>query len=407
MDIVKGIQRSLDVYFKNFVLLFLATLTVAAVFIVPALGMYASPAVGFVLFIAAVIGIGPLFGGLIVLVLKLLRGEKAEFNEIFAHFDKLVPVLLITLMVTAVSLVLWLVAFLIAPIWVLGPPIIFVLNLAVYPATLLLYILALGFAMDRGAAPLDAAKKALGCLLTNPLMVWLYALVIGILAVLGGLIGGLINVGLITALSFLGFFAAILALPVTFALLALTAPVGVIGLLAAYEELSAKEPGRLKLDKQVIQITGIVLACLVVVGVAARIFFHRVSYSAWGVGRLFGVRSGFGDRGPSRVQFGGFDVGEGLPKDFPRDIPIYPGAKVERSLGGSGTDGGGSMTTLTAKDPPDQIYAFYQEKLEAKGWTLEQSTFGLTFTKGSRMVLVMANESDGRTDIVLTVGQEE
>ena len=124
MDIGKGVQRSLDVYFKNFVLLFLATLAVGAVFIIPALGMLAGPAVGFVLYIATAVAIGPLGGGLIVLVLKLLRGEKAEFNEIFAHFDKFVPTLLVSLMAFAACLVLWLVAFFIAPIWFLGPLIV-------------------------------------------------------------------------------------------------------------------------------------------------------------------------------------------------------------------------------------------------------------------------------------------
>ena len=407
MDIGKGVQRSLDVYFKNFVLLFLATLAVGAVFIIPALGMLAGPAVGFVLYIATAVAIGPLGGGLIVLVLKLLRGEKAEFNEIFAHFDKFVPTLLVSLMAFAACLVLWLVAFFIAPIWFLGPLIVLLVNIAAYPAMLLLYFLALGFVVDKGTAPLDAAKKAVGCLLTNLLMVWLYAVVIGILAGLGGFAGGLINAGLVAALGFLGFFAAILTVPLMIALSALTAPVGVLGLSAAYEELSAKEPGRLKLNKQVLQIGGIVLACLVVVGLAARIFFHRGYYSAWGVGRLFGARSGFsGVRGPSRVQFGGMGAGEGLPKGFPKEVPIYPGAKIEGSLGTSGKDGG-SMTTLTAKDPPDQIYAFYQEKLEAKGWTMEQSIIGLSFTKGDQMVSVMANESDGKTDIILTVGKEE
>jgi len=388
MDIGKGIQRSLDVYFKNFVLLFLTTLVTLAISGV-SLGILA----------------GPLFGGLIILVLKLLRGDKAEFNEIFAHFDKFVPTLLVSLMILAVYLVLWLIAFLIAPIWFLGPLIVLVLNIAIYPVMLLFYFLAIGFVMDKGAAPVDAAKKALGCLLTNPLMVWLYAVVIGILAGLGGFVGGLINVGLIAALGFLGVFAAILTFPLMIAISALTAPVGVLGLSAAYEELSVKEPGQLKLNKQVLQIGGIVLACLVVVGLAARIFFHRSYYSAWGVGRLFGPRSGFGVRGPSRVQFGGIDVGEGLPKNFPKDVPLYPGAKVEGSLGGSSKEG--SMTTLTAKDPADQIYAFYREKLEAKGWTVEQSIIGLSFTKGDQMVSVMANESDGKTDIILTVGKKE
>lgn len=67
MDLGNAIQKSVDLYLKNFGLLFVAGLLVLLLSVVT-IGILA----------------GPLIGGFIILVLKIQRGEKADFNEIFA-----------------------------------------------------------------------------------------------------------------------------------------------------------------------------------------------------------------------------------------------------------------------------------------------------------------------------------
>lgn len=400
MDIGKGIQRSLDVYFKNFGLLFLATLVACAIS-------------GITLGILA----GPLIGGLIVLVRKLQRGEKAEFNEIFAHFDKFVPTLLVVLIAGVSCFVFSLVTGIIGSIWIVGWLITLALNLVVYPAFSLALILALSFVMDKGLEPIAAIKRAVGCLLTNPVTVWLYALVIGILAGLGGIL--MIPIGALLALIGLATFGlGFLLIPLfSVACVSLTAPVGVIGFSAAYDELSAQEPGTLKISKQTWQIAGIVLAALLVVGLVARFAFHQYANPAFGfLGRGYlgshGVNVGGKNDSTDSFTIKGKDgenlsFGAGLPNNFPKDVPVYPGAEVQGTIGASGSNGDGSMTTMTTKDPADQVYGFYKDKLGSAGWATEQTLFGVSFKKSDRLVTVLANESDGETSIILSVGKAE
>lgn len=78
MDISKALRNSFALYRQNFMTLLLATL-IAAVGSLVTLGILA----------------GPLTGGLLMLCLKLMRGETAGANEVFAYFNKFVPTFLI------------------------------------------------------------------------------------------------------------------------------------------------------------------------------------------------------------------------------------------------------------------------------------------------------------------------
>ncbi|HEX7715149.1 MAG TPA: hypothetical protein VF531_14130, partial [Bacillota bacterium] len=80
MDIGKSLQTSLDLYLKHFGILFLATL-IGAIITAVSFGILA----------------GPVCGGLLLLGLNLLRGSTGEVREVFQHFDKFLPTLLVTL----------------------------------------------------------------------------------------------------------------------------------------------------------------------------------------------------------------------------------------------------------------------------------------------------------------------
>ncbi|HEY0073605.1 MAG TPA: hypothetical protein VGB77_05845 [Abditibacteriaceae bacterium] len=57
-------------------------------------------------------------------------------------------------------------------------------------------------------------------------------------------------------------------------------------------------------------------------------------------------------------------------QDFPKDLPLYPGAKVL----GVGTSDKGVVVGLESKDAPQKVMDFYQYKLNAQGWTGKSAT---------------------------------
>jgi hypothetical protein len=57
-------------------------------------------------------------------------------------------------------------------------------------------------------------------------------------------------------------------------------------------------------------------------------------------------------------------------KDFPKDLPLYPGAKVL----GVGTSDKGVVAGLETKDAPQKVMEFYQYKLGAQGWIGKSAT---------------------------------
>jgi uncharacterized membrane protein len=188
MDFGKGIQQSIDLYLQNFGILLAATLLV---------GLLSCLTFGILA--------GPLCGGLLVLGLKILRNEKPEFKEIFAHFDQFVPTLII-------SLLLWVVGLALSHIPAIGWLLVLVLG----PAGYGIYALAIGLVVDRKTDPLSALRLGLDCLGRQLLPLWLFGLVISILSWLG---------------------AALCFIPVI-----LTMPVGAAGMAVLYHELSPGIP---------------------------------------------------------------------------------------------------------------------------------------------------------------------
>jgi uncharacterized membrane protein len=192
VDISKGIRESFDLYRQNFLTLVLATL-------VAALGSL----------VTAGILSGPLVGGLLMLCLKRMRGEPAGINEVFAYFNKFVPTFLIVV-------AMW-IAMLITSALGSIPVIGFLVRVAVGPAMGILFILAIGLIIERNLEPVVALRQALRCFMTNPVMIWLYSFVIGLLSGIG---------------------AILFVIPVI-----LTMPLGATGMAIAYRELSNREAG--------------------------------------------------------------------------------------------------------------------------------------------------------------------
>jgi hypothetical protein len=189
MDIGESLQDSFNMYLKNFGRLLLATLIVVILS-------------GITLGILA----GPLAGGLLVFGLQLLRGEKGDFNEIFAHFGQFGPPFLITLCLWAVMISIVLIG------WI--PVIGWIFCLAAGPLVSLLYFIAIGRVVIEKKTVRVALEQAIHCFSLDPLRIWLYALITLILAGIGGLLFGMGTI--------------------------LTAPFGVAAMSVAYRELAPK-----------------------------------------------------------------------------------------------------------------------------------------------------------------------
>lgn len=160
MDIGKGIQRSFDLFTKN------------AGVLIPA-GIVALLVSLFTFGILT----GPVIGGYLLLCLKVMRGEKGEFNEIFAHFDKFIPSLLLTIIVLIPLMIVGLIP-------ILGA----LAMLVIGPLAGVICLIGLALLFEKNMAPMDAVKEAFKIVTEkNPVMTWVYALACGFLSGLGAI----------------------------------------------------------------------------------------------------------------------------------------------------------------------------------------------------------------------------
>ena len=102
-------------------------------------------------------------------------------------------------------------------------------------------------------------------------------------------------------------------------------------------------------------------------------------------------------------------AGAALPADFPKDIPVYPGATVTASYAGANAAGAGRAVTFETGDSPEKVVDFYKSKLA--GWasagevrSAGSTTVVLRAPTGARTVSVMAAPNGaGKTSVTLTI----
>ena len=195
--------------------------------------------------------------------------------------------------------------------------------------------------------------------------------------------------------------------------IAFTMPIGTIGMVSAYQELSAKTTPAIQIDKKTLQIAGISLGVLLVLG----LIFMFTGWGRWSPLRTsgpFGFNKVFGGSNPTTqsINIGGktINVGTELPKDFPIDIPVYPNAKIGGYIGGADGKVEGSITTFETTDTPAQIATFYTTNMQSQGWEVSPSDLGdmkmVSGKKDNRSITVTANPTDGKTDILISIAKE-
>ncbi len=110
------------------------------------------------------------------------------------------------------------------------------------------------------------------------------------------------------------------------------------------------------------------------------------------------------------------DIGSNqVPDTFPKDFPLYQGAKVTSSLSGAQAGkSNGFWMTMSSSDSADKVKDFYKTELIKSGWTVE-ATFtandmtNQTVKKGTwtGSLSVGKSSEDAETQIVIILGQDE
>ena len=94
-----------------------------------------------------------------------------------------------------------------------------------------------------------------------------------------------------------------------------------------------------------------------------------------------------------------------LPADFPKGVPIYPGATIVSAS----NVGGNSGAVLSTEDAGDKVAAYYKDELGKQGWSGIQpvsagGTNMVRATKEKRQVAVsISKATDGKTSISLGI----
>ncbi len=88
--------------------------------------------------------------------------------------------------------------------------------------------------------------------------------------------------------------------------------------------------------------------------------------------------------------------GEKLPDTFPKDFPIYQGAKVISSVSNiQQGKGNGLLVTFTTPDGLDKVVPFYKSGLSKSGWTVTSSFDSDTIQTWA----IIKNTSEGSVSI--------
>ena len=112
-------------------------------------------------------------------------------------------------------------------------------------------------------------------------------------------------------------------------------------------------------------------------------------------------------RGTEKVRKAEISRANELPRDFPADIPTYPGA---RSKGGLAVPGASSLIAFQTYDDPKKVYGFYRESLQENGWSIEEESEDqsrLAVRKGSRTTLVTVQRTQNLTLIGIMIQADD
>lgn len=108
------------------------------------------------------------------------------------------------------------------------------------------------------------------------------------------------------------------------------------------------------------------------------------------------------------VQFSTGPTGIQMPKDFPQDVPVYPGAILFAATSAANSH----LYTFNTSVGVDLVGAYYAQQLPTDGWTLthrQLDPFQASFQgqKGNRTLNVSVSSEGERTLIALRLTKAE
>lgn len=110
-----------------------------------------------------------------------------------------------------------------------------------------------------------------------------------------------------------------------------------------------------------------------------------------------------------KMEIAGSGAGVKLPDDFPKDVLVYKGAKVDTSL----KTGDATQVMLSTTDATDKVAETYKAEMKKSGWEEKTSMqmpemTMLQYAKDQRTVTVQVMTGDDKgTKVVLTVTKEK
>jgi hypothetical protein len=122
-----------------------------------------------------------------------------------------------------------------------------------------------------------------------------------------------------------------------------------------------------------------------------------------------------GDSKTVKIPGGGeVSVSDKVPGDFPKDYPVYKGAKVTGSLTGSSKGITGTTVTWETGDSLDKVTAFYADAFKSGAWKsdstgqLNDSSFWTgDSSDGKKSHYLMVSKAGDKTTIIVTVGDKQ
>ena len=131
------------------------------------------------------------------------------------------------------------------------------------------------------------------------------------------------------------------------------------------------------------------------------------------LGAAFAAACG-GDSKTVKIPGGGeVSVSDKLPSSFPKDFPVYKGAKVQGSYSGKTSGVSGTVVTWQTGDSVDKVKEFYSNAFQSGAWptTANGDSNGSVFwggesSDGKTSFYTLISAADGKTTIIATVGDK-
>jgi len=167
---------------------------------------------------------------------------------------------------------------------------------------------------------------------------------------------------------------------------------------------------------------GILVIIGILIGVAGQVIFSKMglNFMKKGIEQKTGISMDTaGKKMTIKDDKTGAEINIGtegkIPADFPKDFPIYPGAKVEGNISGAENKAGkGFWLILSTTDDAAKVAAFYEANLSKSGWEIgstmnigSSATWEVTKGDTTGSVIVGSDDNAKGTSIVITLAPKE